>query len=518
MGAYAEDAAVAAKTGTEAYDAFLSYPSSEQKQVARIQRFLESYRTAGRRLRVFFDYKDIRGGELTAEIQAALARSRTLIVCQSPAAVDSFWMGKEIRLFRQLHGDTNIAIALLSGDAGLRCPDLDTLDCRRHDLRRGWFMGARKARTRLELLRLLALVSDVDLRTLRNWDLRQRLRTAVVTAGLALLPSAGVALLPIDDWQKLNLTVQTMTQREPQPLYVIGAEADGEVLRVASRFRAPGPQGFRDYIRNTEGRPDQVEPKSPFEPVQFKRRLLPPALLPFNVRARIPSLDTAKYTSRKAAGQPFVGEPAPGRYVTVQPVALTDEEEAQWRDAMADVAVTLPMPVAKSSLVAVWENNVPKVMEVDGLTPRWQEQDTSGPTSPANGLAIAWNGNELWLGVPGRDAESDGGLWHSLDGGMRWTKIDAFLSVSSVDVSPGGTVTVTETHFNRWRGPFLEPYASRVLERLPGAQSWTTGQAPPFGTRSEVEFCGYFRGEPVIRVDEALFVHRRVALWRELSG
>lgn len=490
------------------YDAFLSYPRSARSQAAKIQRFLESFRPSGRRLRVFFDYKDIRGGELTAEIRQAMVRSRTLIVCQSPAAIDSFWVREEIRLFRQLHGDSNIAIALLSGDDSVRFSALGTLDCRRHDLRQGWFLGMRKARTRLELLRLLALVSNVDLRTLRNWDLRQRLRFAAVALVLALLPPVAIASLPIDDWRKLDLQLQK------QPLYAIAGEIEGDRLRIASRFRAPGPQGFRDYIRITEGLAGDLQPKTTFESAQFIKRLLPPARVPFSLQTKLPALDTAKYTNRKPAGTPFAGEPLPGKYVSVQPLALTDEEIAQEQDFQSDSTTTVRIPAAKSSLVAVWNDGVARVVEVDGLTPQWKDRDTAGPASPAKGLAIAWRGNDIWLGAPGRDVESNGGLWHSADAGSHWEKVEPFLSVSSVDVDPVGVVTVTENHFDHWRGPFLEPYPSRIVELQPGSRSWANRPAPPFGTRSEVEFCGYLNSEPVVRVDESVFIHRQIALWQ----
>jgi hypothetical protein len=72
-------------SGERGYDAFLSYSSSDAARVRRVQRFLETYkdRNSGKKLRVFLDQTDIRGGSLRPEIESALSSSRFLIVCCS---------------------------------------------------------------------------------------------------------------------------------------------------------------------------------------------------------------------------------------------------------------------------------------------------------------------------------------------------------------------------------------------------------------------------------------------------
>lgn len=63
----------------ETYDAFLSYSSKDAKVVRRLQRFLQSFRRrmsdgTNRRVRVYLDYTDIRGGDLSgarSEIELA---------------------------------------------------------------------------------------------------------------------------------------------------------------------------------------------------------------------------------------------------------------------------------------------------------------------------------------------------------------------------------------------------------------------------------------------------------------
>lgn len=170
------------------YDAFISYSSLDRTQVRRIHRFLESYplnSKARRRLKVFFDETDIRGGALRPEIETALSRSRILIVCCTPDAKKSEWVDKEIRAFNFLRKDPNIALALLSGTPENSIPEAALpLEPRHHDLRNGWIIGVLKPKARDELLRLLALITQRDLRSLINWHKRRTLST--LASGIAV--------------------------------------------------------------------------------------------------------------------------------------------------------------------------------------------------------------------------------------------------------------------------------------------------------------------------------------------
>ena len=70
------------------YDAFISYASENRRAAKRLQAYLEAFRGEWREpLKVYLDLTDMRGGHIGPELVQALASSRSLIVCASPAAV-----------------------------------------------------------------------------------------------------------------------------------------------------------------------------------------------------------------------------------------------------------------------------------------------------------------------------------------------------------------------------------------------------------------------------------------------
>src|SRR5262249_50759440 len=137
---------------------------------------------------------------------------------------------------------------------------------------------------RLEMLRLLALVSGVELRELRNWHLRRMARNLSIGSAAAALVPLLILSIPLDHWDPLALRARDA------PLYAIAAEADGQRLWAASRFRAPGPQGFRDYIRSIA---DARDPKAREDfggRFKIRGKLLPLTMLPYADEGRVPQL------------------------------------------------------------------------------------------------------------------------------------------------------------------------------------------------------------------------------------
>ncbi|MBL9138013.1 MAG: toll/interleukin-1 receptor domain-containing protein [Verrucomicrobiales bacterium] len=502
------------------YDAFLSYSSADRQRVKRVQAFLESYRFGNprRRVRVFLDHTDIRGGELGGEISGAIQDSRTLIVCYSPAAAESMWVAREIEYGIAAANSPNIALVELGGDVDA-APflALKGLEYRRHDLRKGWWFFVLKPRARLELLRLLAFVTDVDLRVLRNWHRRRQLAHAAMVTFAMLALFALVFSIPMKDWETIDL------RSRGAPLYAIAAEVDGGALKAVSRYRAPGPQGFRNYLRVAE---NALSTNSPFQlngPYSFRTRLLPVPLAAHPLRSRAPGFSLPAVTWRESAKNqaPLIGEPRPGWVVSVVPLAPTDDERQEYEDRAADFGFALPVPAVVGSVVAVDTGSAVHAVEVPDLSPVWRDTSPSGdPTSPSHGLAIACgNGGSIWIGLQGWDGLSSGGLWFSPNEGRTWERVPGFNNVVSVAVRGVGAneeVTVAEGHIDLWQGSFLAPYPTRVVTREARSKDWRAAAMPPFGTRSEVELCGVLGAAEVVRVDETLYRGRRVPLWRFL--
>jgi TIR domain len=284
------------QSNREAWDGFISYASSDRAAALRIQRFLEQYRRGGKRLRIFLDRTDIRGGVLSNELRDQLARSRRLIVCVSPAAVESKWVSREIEMYCASHsgaGGISIAVVVLREAGSIIAPE--GIEPRNHDLRRAWWFGVARPRARLELLRLLAFVTDIDLRSLRNWHIRRLARNLTLGALMAIGLIFAVLSLPVTGWDPIEV------RQAGQTVPLIAAEADGSrKLWIAARFRAPGPQGFRNYIRSFPDASDASN-SSFGPPYNLSRRLLPRDLIPSGRAQSAPTLSAAW-----AGGRSFV--------------------------------------------------------------------------------------------------------------------------------------------------------------------------------------------------------------------
>src|ERR1022692_2182481 len=99
------------------FDVFLSYNSKDR---ARVRRLAERLRAAGGR--GWFDEWGIRpGDDIYLTIERGLEAARTLVLCLSPAALGSDWVGLERStvLFRDPGNDKRRFIPLLLADCDL---------------------------------------------------------------------------------------------------------------------------------------------------------------------------------------------------------------------------------------------------------------------------------------------------------------------------------------------------------------------------------------------------------------
>lgn len=177
------------------YDAFISYSSKDRRIAKKIQHFLQSYKSSASKtaLQVYLDETDITGGSLPTSISSAIARSRVLIVCCSPSAATSDWVGKEIRTYLSTHRDGVIAPLLIAGDAAESVPPaLSAEELRIQDLRRGLELGPIRGKARDELLRLLSLISGRELRLIVNWGRRRTLAQSIYSVGSIAAASIGI--------------------------------------------------------------------------------------------------------------------------------------------------------------------------------------------------------------------------------------------------------------------------------------------------------------------------------------
>lgn len=212
--------------GPARYRAFISYSHKDAVFGRGLHRRLEAYRLPRRLVGrvtthgevprrvapIFRDREELSAaGDLSAEVQAALAASSALIVVCSRASAGSVWVEREVALFRALHPDRPILAALAKDEpadaipaclkmlgAGGQVVEPLAADFRAHG------DGAR-----LGLLKLVAGVVGVGLDELVQRDAqRRRLAVTAVTAA-ALAAMLSMAALTI-----FALTSRAEAQRQ----------------------------------------------------------------------------------------------------------------------------------------------------------------------------------------------------------------------------------------------------------------------------------------------------------------
>jgi len=193
----------------ERYWAFVSYSHKDAAFGRRLHRRLESYqlprRLAGRatargtvptRLTpIFRDHEELAAAsDLSAEVRAALAQSRSLVVVCSPDAAASPWVSREVQLFRALHPERPIFAALHRGEPGqsfpsaLRGDGSEAVEPLAADFRKSRDGDA------LGFLKLVAGIAGLPLDELVQRDAHRRARrvTAVTAGALVAVLVMGV--------------------------------------------------------------------------------------------------------------------------------------------------------------------------------------------------------------------------------------------------------------------------------------------------------------------------------------
>ena len=224
------------------YWAFISYSHKDAAFGHRLHRRLEGYvlprRLVGRgggmalprRLApIFRDREEFSAAQdLSAEVRAALAQSRSLVVVCSPAAAASAWVTREVELFRGLHPDRPILAAIRAGEPADSLPPAlrrtnaagETIEPLAADFRAGhdgWEHG---------LLKLVAGIVGVGLDELVQRDSQRRLRrVTTVTAGALSL----VLVMAVLTVFALNARSEAERQR---------SEAEGLVEFMLTDLRA----------------------------------------------------------------------------------------------------------------------------------------------------------------------------------------------------------------------------------------------------------------------------------------
>jgi len=209
------------------YWAFISYSHRDAAFGRWLHRRLENYslpqRLVGRKTRqgavprqlvpIFRDREEFPAAtDLTAEVRAALAQSRSLIVVCSPDGAASQWVSREVEQFRALHPDRPILAAVRNGEPAQSFPRTllvtgpagEQIEPLAADFR------PRQDGAQLGLLKLVAGVAAVGLDELVQRDAQRNRQRVMAITGLALTAVLIMGVLTI---AALNARREAESQR-----------------------------------------------------------------------------------------------------------------------------------------------------------------------------------------------------------------------------------------------------------------------------------------------------------------
>jgi hypothetical protein len=452
-------------------------------------------------LKIYLDQTDIRSGQLSLEINQALSDSQALVVCCSEAANASPWVQREIEAFISTGRDKRLGAVLVSGAPEQAMPErLRRLELRFHDLRNGWRVGLLRPKARDELVRLVAFIAGVPLRDLIPWDRRLRRRRALISASAILGFITAVLVYPVLTWQRVDLALEDLT---PGPRVIVGCEvADGD-LRLLTQYEHCRDGGCVIHTSSDDVRETGATVKVPDAAYSPRSSLVYAGVAPTSLRSRTRAA-FPELTDRNI----WIGEPAPNSFVAIHPM------HPPWRTPDEDS----PWPRGQSQVLVYREGHF-ETADVEGLYAEWDpglQQPFSGePPLPSASFSIAWASNEIWIGSPN-------GLWRTTDAGKTWDEQSEFSGVSSILAASTSAepprILVAEMAPIPSRGGPPPPREMKLVERRAGSTEWAPFSGPPFGTQSQLQFCGVPRdGHLVMRVDTWLYRQQHLPVFRLLQ-
>lgn len=530
------------------FDAFVSYSHADKGAARRIQRFIERHPlphppgTPRRRLRVYRDDTDIRAAALTQELGAALARSRALILCVSPAAAQSTWVQQELDLFLEQDRNRPVLPVLLAGDATALPARLAGADIRHVDARSAWRLGFLRGSSRDELLRIVATLAGEDLRTLIPWDRRRRRNMIAVCAAIIAAVVGAALFVPFDHTRALG------------PSAAVAADSTLEHCDVVNdRLVLAGREGYSRgtlevpaHIGYVCAYPDALGTPARRAWLDLSGYLPTSRLLHVSVSSTVRTFaagfDVDRLRTRaleqlgERAAPPPSGtpeeDPLEGGFWAAAPAPGLQIALVAIKPAAYDPAAVDGRPQG-ASVVQIRDGSAEPVEAV--LAGLWASNPGPPGKAPhprsavlSAGLPIAVTPRELLIGMPMRADGGVGGLW-------RWDRIDrtwsrvalrgagepmhaSVASLAPDPTRPGRVLATTTSGHWSWNARHGE-YAAEVYERSSYDAPWRRIVLLPIESQSTVQLCGFAAdGTLHARINQSLFAVGPSNLFRQLAG
>jgi tetratricopeptide (TPR) repeat protein len=234
------------------YRGFMSYSHSDSAVVGRLHRWLESYRPPGafglphqrRRLApIFLDREELpTSADLGSQLTQALESSEYLLVFCSPAAARSRWVNEEVASFVSRGLANKIIAILIDGSPSSSSPPTDETIALPPALQSVWSsasfpsapssvdLRSDRVRQRAERLRVVSLMTDLDLGELQRHDMRRGMRR---TALLGVCSIAVAACLMVLGIRATRAAAQAARETASADSARLAAKAAEHAARVA---------------------------------------------------------------------------------------------------------------------------------------------------------------------------------------------------------------------------------------------------------------------------------------------
>jgi hypothetical protein len=194
------------------YFAFISYSHKDKATAKKLHDFMEGYKLPAnlngkedlpKRIRpIFRDEAELKGGELTPQIQEALRNSRYLIVVCSPRSAQSYYVNEEIKYFQSLGRETKILPYIIDGKPTTdEDPDCCYTPCFKELQKKYDILGGdiRDIGVQAAALKIIAAMLEVEFPSLydRFAKREKRKRNIIITVSAAFVLLATIVALVI---------------------------------------------------------------------------------------------------------------------------------------------------------------------------------------------------------------------------------------------------------------------------------------------------------------------------------
>ena len=194
------------------YFAFISYSHKDKAAAKKLHDFMEGYKLPAnlngkedlpKRIRpIFRDEAELKGGELTPQIQEALRNSRYLIVVCSPNSANSKYVNEEIKYFQSLGRETKILPYIIDGKPTTdEDPDCCYTPCFKELQKKYELLGGdvRDLGDKAAALKIMAPMLGVEFASLHNRFAQQerKKRNIIITVSAAFVLLATIVALII---------------------------------------------------------------------------------------------------------------------------------------------------------------------------------------------------------------------------------------------------------------------------------------------------------------------------------